>query len=357
MSGIKRFLSKHPFLFSLSAVWSHRKDKAYLAHFSEMQQVVKIDAKPGNLGKAPVCVFDAKDQIGLFAYLRRAAEFLYYCDRMGFTPLLLWSNSDYYDSSIKDTDNPFEYFYRQPGGISSIPEGASVVDYAPGSLTAARAFITARYLSDTGDAFLRETGKMVGEYLTLTDAAAEAVKNFVRETEIGEDTLGVHIRGTDIRKAYKNHPIFVEPADYYPLIDEAISAHGFKRIFLATDDAGILSEFLDHYKTVDVRYSGSVIRGTGVLGIHKEAAFNDEISPCREGINALSDAYGLAACGGIISGMSHLPMFSRMIRFGKNEAFSFDKTINKGFHKKGINATTEKFEQDKKNKTETTDKA
>ena len=350
MSKFKRFLQKHPFLCALSAVYRHRKEKEYLKLFSDMQRVARIGTNPGNLGKAPVCLFDVKDQIGLFAYLRRASEFLYYCDRMGFTPLLKWSNSDYVDSSITDTDNAFEYFYRQPGGISEVPDCAAVVNYAPGNLTMARSFIRSSFLSETGVDFLRATGSVAAKYLVLKDSVAKAVGDFLSEMEIGDDTLGVHIRGTDIRKVYKNHPVFIEPRDYYPMIDEAIAKHGFQKIFLATDDVEILSEFLEHYKTLDIRYSQTVVRGSGVLGIHKEAAFNDAISPYREGVNALCDAYALAACGGIISGLSHLPMFSRMLRYGENREFSFDQTINKGFHKKGIDATNEKFAEDPKSK-------
>ena len=349
MSKFKRFLQKHPFLFALSAVYRHRKDREYLKLFSDMQRVARIGTNPGNLGKAPVCVYDVKDQIGLFAYLRRASEFLYYCDRMGFTPLLKWSNSDYVDSSITDTDNAFEYFYRQPGGISEVPDCAAVVDYAPGNLTMARSFVSSN-LYDPGNEFVRVTGIMAGRYLTLKDPVKNKIDDFLSELEIGDDTLGVHIRGTDFRKVYKGHPVFVGPEDYYPLIDEAIAEHGFKKIFLATDDVEILSEFLEHYKTLDVRYSQTVVRGSGVLGIHKEAAFNDAISPYREGINALCDAYALAACGGVISGLSHLPMFSRMLRYGGGREYVFNETISKGCHKKGINATNEKFAQKSKQK-------
>lgn len=349
MSKFKGFLKKHPFLFALSAVYRHRKDGEYLKQFSDMQRVVRIETAEGSLCKAPVCVFDAKDQIGMFAYLRRVSEFLYYCDRMGFTPLLKWSNSDYFDPSVKDTDNPFEYFYVQPGGISEVPEGASVVTYAPGNLTMARSFIPTS-LYDPGSEFVRETGKVAVKYLILNDSVANKIGEFLSEMEIGDDTLGVHIRGTDFRKIYKGHPVFIETQDYYPLIDEAIAKNGFKKIFLATDDEKILSEFLEHYKTLDVRYSQTVIRGSGVLGIHKAAAFSDDVSPYREGINALCDAYGLAACGGIISGLSHLPMFSRMIRYGGQREFVFEKTLSKGCHKKGINATREEFSEKNKHK-------
>ena len=121
----------------------------------------------------------------------------------------------------------------------------------------------------------------------------------------------------------------------------------FTRIFLATDDENILNEFLEHYSAIEVLYLKSTSRGNGVLGIHKAAAFNDDISQYGEAINALCDVYSLASCGGIISGLSHVSMFARIIKAGKKEAYSFDSIINKGVHKSGINATTEKFKEER----------
>ncbi len=344
MSRIKKILNKHPFLFALSALIHHRKEKDYLRLFSDVQRAVTIDTKPNNLGKAPVCVFDATDKIGLFAFLRRVTEFLYYCDNMGFTPYIQWSNSDYFDETITFTDNPFEYFYKQPGNITlETLNYSSVVSYAPGKATIARSFISS-HLSDPGKEFIEHMGAMINKYLFLNDEVNKAVNGFIAEKNICDDTLGVHIRGTDIKKVYKNHPVYVEPKDFYPYIDEAIGEYGFKRVFLATDDTDVLSEFLEHYNSIPVVYSETVVRGNGLLGIHKEAAFNKEISAYKEGVNALCDTYSLSMCGGIVSGTSHVSMFSRMIKSGAGKRFVCDKIISKGYHKKGINASKEKFD-------------
>lgn len=343
MNKIKKNLIKHPVLYALFAVLHHRKDKSYLSMLQKMQNVVEVETKQNNLGLSPVCIFDVKENIGLFAYLRRVTEFLYYCDNMGFCPYIKWTNSDYYDESITRTHNPFEYFYYQP--VESIcfdSENRALVKYAPGALTMARSFISSN-LYEPDREFIIKMGQIEHKYLHMQIDVLTIVETFIKKHDINKCTLGIHIRGTDFRKIYKNHPVFVGPEDYYPFIEEALSSNEFDKIFLATDDEEILEEFINHFKNINIVYSEEVVRGKGILGIHKEAAFSNDISPYKEGINALCDVYSLATCGGFISGVSHVSMFSRIIKSGKNESFSVDRIISKGVHKKGINAAREKF--------------
>ena len=346
MSRIKKILNKHPFLFALSALIHHRKEKDYLRLFSDVQRAVTIDTKPNNLGKAPVCVFDATDKIGLFAFLRRVTEFLYYCDNMGFTPYIKWTASDYKDETISNTNNAFEYYYKQPGNINEIAlNDSAVVEYSPGSLTMARSFI-ASDLYHPNKEFIEKMGEEASKYLVLKEEVASYIDGFIAEQSIDETTLGVHIRGTDFKKVYRHHPVFIETEDYYPFIEEALSGSNYKNIFLATDDDEILQSFIKHFKNIEIIYTKNTVRGNGVLGIHKMAAFNNAISPYREGQNALCDVYSLAACGGLISGVSHVSMFARIIKASKKEIFTYDKILDKGLHKKGINAVKEKFKEE-----------
>ena len=341
--SLKRIVEKNDFLFVEARLFRNRKSKEFLSLFRETPSVVRMKTKPGNLGRAPVAVFDASDPIGLFAYLRRVAEFLYYCDRMGFVPLLRWSGSGYRDASIPGVENPYEYFFDMPCKIDpEETDGRPFAEYAPGTLTMARKLLTGTlYVPD--DEYLDALAEPVRLYMNPNVQTKKTLDEFLAKYEIGEDVLGVHMRGTDFKKAYRNHPIYVEPAEYYPYIDEALSQNEFKKIFLATDDREILKEFLAHYGEDKVVYAADTFRGEGDLGIHRAAEFDDRLSPYREGLNALCDMVGLASCGGFISGVSNVAVFTRIYRKAKVGPYRYDRLLNKGLHKKGINAVKEKF--------------
>lgn len=339
----KRMVEKNDFLYAEARLFRNRKAKAFLSLFRDMPAVVRMKTQPGNLGRAPIAVFDAPDPIGLFAYLRRVAEFLYYCDRMGFAPILRWSGSGYRDPSIGTTDNPFEYFFEQPFPLTREEiEERPFAEYAPGTLTMAREYLNgALYVPD--ETYLATLADPVRLYLKPNGETQKVLDAFLEKYGIGEDVLGVHMRGTDFKKAYRNHPIYVEPEEYYPHIDEAFASGRFKKVFLATDDNSILKEYLDHYGEEKVVYSTETFRGEGDLGIHRAAEFDERLSPYREGLNALCDVYGLARCGGFISGVSNVAVFTRILKKSRSEGFVFDRLLNKGLHKKGINAVKEKF--------------
>ncbi|MBR5116692.1 MAG: hypothetical protein IK096_06455, partial [Lachnospiraceae bacterium] len=57
---------------------------------------------------------------GFFADYNRLLQYLYFADRMGLRPVVEYSEAFCYaeDHPVNGTTNPFEYYFRQPAGIS-----------------------------------------------------------------------------------------------------------------------------------------------------------------------------------------------------------------------------------------------
>ena len=59
--------------------------------------------------------------------------------------------------------------------------------------------------------------------------------------------MGVHIRGTDFRGCYNNHPIYVDAQDCFHVIDRLLDNKKYNKVFVATDDKRILTKFIAKY--------------------------------------------------------------------------------------------------------------
>ncbi len=348
---IKKIIKKNDFLFALAHLVQNRKNKELMKAFADTSNVVIIQPSVNCLNKSPVCFLDVDTICGLFWYVRVVLEMLYYCDCMGFVPQIQWSKSLYYDESITNTNNPFEYYFKQPKAISDDELlGRPTVIYAPGKSLLVRKFIGAESdLYIGSDQYVDALSTVAKKSFFFNSETKAVIENFINKYSIDDESLGVHARGTDFRNHYYGHPVFIEPAEYFEYVDHAISEYGFKKVFLATDDQRILDEFLAHYSHIPIMYSTEVRRGLGNQGIHTNSFSDSSVSKYAEGLTALCDMEALASCGGLISGVSNLPLIARIMRKRNNKSYIYDKVIYKGINSKGIDVSNESFSNMKNN--------
>lgn len=335
---IKKRIKQNDFLGSLLNLYHYRKDKSLIKQMSDLSCVSIITPKTHNIGMTPVCVCDVDSICGLFWYLRLVLEMLYYCDNMGFVPYIKWSKSLYFDKDYLETNNPFEYYFVQPFFQSEKDiEARPRVCFAPGTTSLARKLINddnSIYLGN--DDYINSLADIANRCLRYNKKTERAIQEFIDSIGVNGTVLGIHARGTDFRKKFVGHPVFVKPEEYFEFVDYAISKYHFEKIFIATDDQIILDAFSEHYKQIEVLYSTSVQRGSTDVGIH-DTTYANNSSKYREGFDALCDVEALANCGGIISSVSNVPMLSRIYKKSRGEVFAYDKVIFKGLNKTGIN--------------------
>ncbi len=338
---IKNAIKKNDVLYAITRIIQNRKNPDFIKMYTDMSCCIRVTPKGNSLGRSQVFIYDCDTLCGLFWYLRRVLEVVYYCDQMGLVPQIHWSKSLYYDETIQNTSNPFEYYFCQPIVLSDeVLSTSPIVEYAPDNSSLVRNLLGKDHTLYEGDkAYIEALATVARVALRYNHETEMLIESFLESHRITGDTLGIHARGTDFRKQFKNHPVFIETEEYFQYVDDAIKQHGFRNIFLATDDQIILNEFLEHYPHLNIVYSEDVQRDNGMNGVHINSYINSNSSPYKEGLYALCDMAALAVCGGIISGVSNLPLIARIISSSKNNIYKYDKVINKGLNKTGIDAS------------------
>ena len=72
--------------------------------------------------------------------------------------------------------------------------------------------------------------KIVEKYLRFNEETKTTLSSDLESKKINSKVLGVHVRGTDYKQNCNEHPVFVEPSDYFEHIDIAFEK-GFEKIY------------------------------------------------------------------------------------------------------------------------------
>lgn len=336
---IKKILSNFPTLYALVKVINNRHRNEFISFingYNENPEIVIAHPKKKETytGK-PICkIVAGTREDGFFACVRWALDGLYFCDSFGYLPIVEFPNESIYKdiSVFADEVNPFEYFFEKTDG-----DITNALDEYPRVEYCTRNYFWAENLNGgisykVSQNYIDKMAIIMSKYLSFKKNVLEHVQKTNSTLCLNERTLAVHVRGTDYRKNYRNHPVFLETKDYYNAIDSVLNKGKFDRIFLATDDKDILSEFLGHYRDMVV-FSESSERGTGTDGVHTSNCIRK--SPYYLALDVISDMIALSSCGGIISGMSQVSLLARIYRKSINKDYLYDEILDKGINKKG----------------------
>lgn len=344
MIDIRSFLDKHKYLDFFQLILRNIKNKNFIDDVLGLRnskdpycvQIVSFgEENPEDI----LFYIELKGRTGYCNTLKLTMEYLYYSAMMGFKPVIRWDNSSspYGEAdSFLGTNNVFEYFFDQPVGISvkSCLNSKKVVcaqkKYA--GLIKAKANDTLMgYVAS--EEYLNEMSKIVHSYINLNQRIEKKIKEEMQEV-ITDGTLGIHIRGTDFRVGYNDHPIAVLSEEYFDEIDKLLESGRYNSIFLATDDSGLLNEFKDKYHG-KIKYYNDVLRGDS-------DNFVDEIITNRDnnkfllGYEILRDMITLANCKGLVAGVSQVSICTRIWNRGYCCKYIDEKIIDKGFYKSRI---------------------
>jgi hypothetical protein len=265
------------------------------------------------------------------AYYLQTVMYLAIADFFGFTPVVEWKSLMLQkDDHAPGGDNIFEYFYEQPCGIS--------VDEAMNSYHVALATGHSIVPQETYyDVVLNDTfslyGKSAERLLRLTPPIQAYVSERVNSILEGKKTLGVHVRGGGYKTANNYHAVGVEPTEHLAEAKKAVAEHGFERIFLATDEEDVVKMFKDAFGQMVVYY-GDVVRNPPGVVAEVLMTTMDKTKPrpdhgYRLLFEVLADVYTLAACQGLIAGLTNVPMAAV---YANGDRFEYRRFINKGIY-------------------------
>jgi hypothetical protein len=195
-------------------------------------------------------------------------------------------------------------FFEQPSGISVTEALIQDAEEYQGEVLGT--FMLFDYTD--ADEVRRRGRELVGKFVRVKSEVQARVDETI-PVGVHQDILGVHVRGTDMRRDFHSlHPIPAHPQTY---LEEAIALdrkQGFTRIFLGCDEVETVELFRNHFEsrlitTTAHRTPVGKDLGKGYGWLFHE---NRPLHRYLLGLEVLLDALLLARCGHFLCGCSNV---------------------------------------------------
>ena len=254
---------------------------------------------------------------GFFAEFNMVLARLVFADRFGFIPEVSWGKDFAYNDN--DQENMFDVFF-QP----IIAEGCSGILKGNYLSLINRIYGEDHYYIPPD--FKRDMSKAFAKYIHIQPALKQEFDlEYDRIVGKNNKVLGVHYRGTDFKRNYRNHPVIVS-------IDEMISSieklkEDYDCIFVATDDETFKNMVVKDFGN-KIRMYEDVKRSSG----NKSVVFERGHSKYLLAREVLRDAYSLSRCDSFLCGRSSVGSAVEIAKMAKNEVFKEYICIDKGIN-------------------------
>lgn len=336
---MKQFLKLHPSLLYLQKCISGFRNHDFVQLMTgEGSGVLRIE----ELGKLhaehviyQIVIRNSAD--GFFALLRATLNYLYFADLMHMSPVVIWGKEVPYAEGkpVDGSNNPFTYYFSQTSNISEteVENSRYVVRSIWGHQSFADGLKESQQGYDHSEEYLKKMALLFRKYVTLNEKVLKMLEQDMGSLMISEKAIGVHVRGTDYRNSYKNHPIMAAEEEYFEVLDQYLKDEHYNQIFLATDDSSILNSFVNKYGE-KILFFPETARGNGAVSV----AFSEsqrEQHHFRLGYEVLRDAYIMSCCAGFIGNLSQVSIGTQILKYSRDEMFDFKIIVDNGIHKDG----------------------
>lgn len=270
---------------------------------------------------------------GMYAMVRAVVDFMAYADALRAKPLILLPDFIYEENHpVNGTANPFEYYFEPVSDVKEADLDQSLIIRARGrdrnyiysdgldlSNFCTDFSYNETYFSDDS-VYMDRAAKVLKKYIRFNPHTRKWLDDEISMLLKGKKTLGVHIRGADLRShRYGHHPVFITTEDYVEAVRSVLKTHVFEQIFVATDDGDMLREFHRQFGDLVVHYP-DVYRSTNGDHLYY-APVERENHKYRMGLEVIRDAETLVRCGGVILGMSQVGIHVKMRKMSCGERF------------------------------------
>lgn len=332
---IKRFINKHPKLDYMQRCVRRINDKSFVTEVLDIGKnplTIKLK-RMGNKNQGKIVyICRTMGCDGFFAELRFIVAELYFADIFGFVPVVQMSKTSFYaeKEEINGTTNPFEYYFNPVSELSAedANESYAVVEHN----WYQRNYMGQIFGMDSGylpsEEYMFAAAGIVKKYIHLNSSTSSEIQKAVDSVIGNNKTLAVHVRGTDFKKHYKNHPNIVGVDEYIEATEVAMQEHSFEQIFLATDDLNALTQFKQRFGDKVIYYK-DVVRTEDDETVMKSNVEREK-HHYKLGLEVIRDVYTLASCDGIIAGLSNVSIFARVIKKSVDSDYIYINYINKG---------------------------
>lgn len=300
--------------------------------------LVAIEKQPGKEQENIIYYIDMdKLDSGFFAVYNKLLTLLYFADAYGLKPVVRWGKSFCYaqEHPVNGTENPFEYYFQQPAGLSltDIQRYSCVLKARKENSNPANALNENPNGYSRSESFLNEMARISARYIRLNEVMSRHIAEETAAVK-AKRTLGVHVRGTDFKKNYNGHPVQVAAMEYLKEAARVFQTGGYEQVFLATDDADAVQLFQKQFGN-RLFYYEDVTRSSGddtVMHSQSERENHHYLL----GAEVLRDMHALAACEGLIAGLSQVSYAAQIQKKSTGREYQDLFIINKGinYHQK-----------------------
>ncbi len=261
-----------------------------------------------NLSKSKYLIIkrdSGSSPLGLFAYFITNVAWIEYALRKNLIPVIdmqYFQNVYHKDSEVGKV-NTYEYFFKQPAGVS--------VEQALASKEARYVWkdIPDFHPNESLDFFLNQEivdyyRKIVQKYVPFQAEVKEKLEQ-ARKEILGETkkqrVLGVLARGTDYTtlKPYY-HPVQPDLPELIEKIDSYRLKYDCQKIFVATEDEKILRGLKKEFGEDLLYYNQKRVQRTDTFLNYNKEFVGDE--PSKIGLDYLTSVYLLSKCNGLLAG-------------------------------------------------------
>lgn len=252
--------------------------------------------------------------VGFFAEFLYTLIRLHFATERGFTPYVDWGKEFlYYEPEGVDGNyNGFLYYFEPVSEVDNIEKAAYVLHATDDHIHDVQNQLNTHGYAVT-DEYMNALSSMVKKYIRYNQKTLKYLETGY-ETLIGnKKALAVHFRGTDYRRQYNNHPVFVTIEQEIEKVRELLKAKAYEVVFLATDEQEAVETFKREFGD-GVRVFDDTWR---VKDGDESVAYshsNREKHHYLLGLEVLRDQYMLTRCEGLVCGISNLTLSARMMR-------------------------------------------
>lgn len=253
--------------------------------------------------------------VGFFAEFLYALIRLYYATDRGLVPYINWGkNFLYYEGNenAKESNN-FLYYFEPVSNVSSLEKAAYVLNATNCHISDVQNRCLNTYGYAVTDEYMDALSSMIKRYIKYNKETKTYLESGYDNLLQGRKTLAVHFRGTDYRRQYNNHPVFVTIEQEIAEVYNILKAKDYEAIFLATDEEKAVTVFRQEFghfvKTFDDTWRAD--KGDESVAYSHS---NRENHRYKLGLEVIRDQYMLTRCDGLVCGISNLTLSARMMR-------------------------------------------
>lgn len=310
----------------------HTKDMADVNLLLDQIRNYSINAH----GTAVYFIEEDNKDLGFCAMYRAWIEYIYLADVCGLIPVIQAGKHFAYreDSAINGTRNAFEYYFEQPTsvGVRTAGRKRNVLHSCVFHREMVELVFTGKCAHyGYTKRYMHEMARIIRKYIKFNAQTQQYVDTGIEKLGINDaKVLGVHIRGTDFRAKYDNHPIYVTEEDCFQEVDYLLQEGAYEKIFVATDDARILKNFL-------IKYGEKMCFYEDVERSNRNRSVAFSKSSRRQhryllGMEVIRDMYTLSKCSGLVAGISQVAICAQIHKLANKQSYEDIKIIDKGIY-------------------------